>query len=168
MALKRIRDMIIFSLTDAFLSILKNTWCSSGSIYKDFRCIKVLKKSYEKWSKKSTKSWHENIFLTLENYMTYLIDKLKRITDWDSPFLFFPFSCLPLDSWNLCFCFLKSYSILFTSGSCLHHKTHVYLHWFFKYANIYILLLTREYLHSFLYFLSPPVPSCCYFPEFYF
>ena len=103
MALKSIRDKIIFSLTDAFLSMLKNTWCSCGSIYKDFRCIKVLKKSYEKWSKKSTKRWHKNIFLTLENYMTYLIDKLKRITDSDSPFLFFPFSYLPLDSWNLYF-----------------------------------------------------------------
>ena len=41
-ALKSIRDKIIFSLTDAFLSILKSTWCSSGPIYKDFRCIKVL------------------------------------------------------------------------------------------------------------------------------
>lgn len=41
-ALKNIRDKIIFSLTDAFLSILKNNWCSPGSTYKDFRCIKVL------------------------------------------------------------------------------------------------------------------------------
>lgn len=87
--------------------------------------------------------------------MTYLIGKLEKGNRFRFSILVSPF---PVFHWivgTYVFVFLKS-SILFTSGSCLHHKTHVYFTDSLN-MSIFTYFFTREYLYSFLFISTSSV-----------